>query len=66
MINEEELEKQMIDDINNNCLDEIVIDTINELEKVQDTFNTDSIEVLNEDSQFENVCEVVSDENKNN
>lgn len=66
MINEEELEKQMIDDINNNCLDEIVIDTINDLEKMQDTFNTDSIEVLNEDSQFENVCEVVSDENKNN
>ena len=66
MINEEELEKQMIDDINNNCLDEIVIDTINELKKVQDTFNTDSIEVLNEDAQFENVCEVVSDENKNN
>ena len=66
MINEEELEKQMINDINNNCLDEIVIDTINELEKMQDTFNTDSIEVLNEDSQFENVCEVVPDENKNN
>ena len=47
-------------------VDEIVIDTINELEKVQDTFNTDSIEVLNEDSQFENVCEVEPDENKNN
>ena len=66
MINEEELEKQMINDINNNCLDEIVIDTINELEKMQDTFNTDSIEVLNEDAQFENVCGVVLDENKNN
>ena len=51
---------------NENIIDEIVIDTIDELETVQDTFNSDSIEVLNEDSQFENVCEVVSDENKNN
>ena len=51
---------------NKNIIDEIVIDTINELEKVQDTFNTDSIEVLNEDAKFENVCEVVPDENKNN
>ena len=51
---------------NKDVIDEIVNDTINELEKVQDTFNTDSIEVLNEDAQFENVCEVVSDENKNN
>ena len=51
---------------NENIIDEIVIDTINELEKVQDTFNTDSIEVLNEDSQFENVCEVMPDENTNN
>ena len=51
---------------NKDVIDEIVNDTINELEKVQDTFNTDSIEVLNEDSQFENVCEVVLDENKNN
>ena len=51
---------------NKDIIDEIVIDTINDLEKVQDTFNTDSIEVLNEDSQFENVCEVVRDENKNN
>lgn len=51
---------------NENIIDEIVIDTINDLEKMQDTFNTDSIEVLNEDSQFENVCEVMSDENKNN
>ena len=51
---------------NKDIIDEIVIDTINELKKVQDTFNTDSIEVLNEDSQFENVCEVVPDENKNN
>ena len=51
---------------NKNVIDEIVNDTINELEKMQDTFNTDSIEVLNEDAQFENVGEVVPDENKNN
>ena len=49
-----------------NVIDEIVINTINDLEKMQNTFNTDSIEVLNEDAQFENVCEVVPDENKNN
>lgn len=51
---------------NKDVIDEMVIDTINELEKVQDTFNTDSIEVLNEDAQFENVCEVETDENENN
>ena len=51
---------------NENIIDEMVIDTINDLEKMEDTFNTDSIEVLNEDSQFENVCEVVRGENKNN
>lgn len=51
---------------NKDIIDEIVNDTINDLEKMQDTFNTDSIEVLNEDSQFENVCGVVPDENKNN
>ena len=51
---------------NKDVIDEIVINTINELEKMQDTFNTDSIEVLNEDAQFENVGEVVPDENKNN
>lgn len=51
---------------NKDVIDEIVINTINELEKMQDTFNTDSIEVLNEDAQFENVCGVVPDENKNN
>ena len=51
---------------NKDVIDEIVIDTINDLEKMQDTFNTDSIEVLNKDSQFENVCEVVPDENENN
>lgn len=49
-----------------NVIDEIVNDTINDLEKMQDTFNTDSIEVLNEDAQFENVCEVETDEYKNN
>ena len=47
-------------------IDEIVNNTINELEKMQDTFNTDSIEVLNEDAQFENVCEVETYENENN
>ena len=51
---------------NKDIIDEIVINTINDLEKIQDTFNTDSIEVLNEDAQFENVCEVVLDENENN
>ena len=51
---------------NKDVIDEIENDTINELEKMQDTFNTDSIEVLNEDSQFENVGEVVPDENENN
>ena len=51
---------------NKDVIDEIVINTINDLEKMQDTFNTDSIEVLNEDAQFENVGEVVPDENKNN
>lgn len=51
---------------NKDIIDEIVNDTINELEKMQDTFNTDSIEVLNEDAQFENVCGVVADENENN
>ena len=51
---------------NKDVIDEIVNDTINELEKIQDTFNTDSIEVLNEDAQFENVGEVVPDENENN
>ena len=51
---------------NKDVIDEIVNDTINDLEKVQDTFNNDSIEVLNEDAQFENVGEVVPDEKKNN
>ena len=51
---------------NKDVIDKIVINTINELEKMQDTFNTDSIEVLNEDAQFENVGEVVPDENENN
>ena len=51
---------------NKDAIDEIVIGAINDLEKMQDTFNTDSIEVLNEDAQFENVGEVVPDENENN
>ena len=51
---------------NKDVIDEIVNNTINELEKMQDTFNTDSIEVLNEDAQFENVSGVVPDENENN
>ena len=51
---------------NKDVIDEIVNDTINDLEKVQDTFNNDSIEVLNEDAQFENVGEVVPDENEIN
>ena len=51
---------------NKDVIDEIVIGTINELEKMQDRFNNDSIEVLSEDAQFENVCEVVPDEYKNN
>lgn len=50
---------------NKDVIDEIVNDTINELEKMQDTFNTDSIEVLNEDAQFENVSGVETDENEN-
>ena len=51
---------------NKDVMDEIVNDTINELEKMQDTFNTDSIEVLNEDAQFENGIGVETDENENN
>ena len=50
----------------NDVIDEIVDETIEQLEEVQTTFNTDSVEVLNEDAQFENVCGVVPDENKNN
>ena len=51
---------------NKDVIDEIVNDTINDLEKMQNTFNTHSIEVLNEDAQFETVCGVETDENKNN
>ena len=49
-----------------NVIEEIVNDIIDELEKMQDTFNTDTIEVLNEDAKFENVSEVKTnaDENK--
>lgn len=49
----------------NNDIDEIVNETIEQLE-VQSSFNTDSIEVLNEDADIENVSEVEVDENKNN
>jgi hypothetical protein len=49
-----------------NVIDEIVEDTINDLEKVQDTFNTDSIDVLNEDAEFENVSEVETNADENN
>ena len=40
-------------------------DSINEVERVQDTFNTDSIEVLNENAKYENVKGVVENENEN-
>lgn len=50
----------------NNDIDEIVNETIEQLEEVQSSFNTDSIEVLNEDADIENVSEVEVDENKNN
>ncbi len=50
----------------NDVIDEIVDETIEQLEEVQTTFNTDSIEVLNEDAEIENVCEVEVDENENN
>ena len=49
-----------------NVIDEIVNDTINDLEKMQDTFNTDSIEVLNEDAKVENVSEVETNADENN
>lgn len=50
----------------NDVINEIVDETIEQLEEVQTTFNTDSIEVLNEDAEIENVCEVEVDENENN
>ena len=50
----------------NDVIDEIVDETIEQLEDVQTTFDTDSIEVLNEDAEIENVCEVEVDENENN
>ena len=59
MNNEEMLEQQMIDDINENCVEEIVeIETMDELDdlEVQDTFNEDDIEDLNdEEGVVENV-----------
>ncbi len=36
------------------------------MENVQDTFNTDSIENLNEDAIVENLEEVSNNENENN
>lgn len=50
----------------NDVINEIVDETIEQLEEVQTTFNTDSIEVLNEDAEIENICEVEVDENENN
>ena len=50
----------------NNVIDEIVDETIEQLEEIQTTINTDDIEVLNEDAEIENVCEVEVDENTNN
>lgn len=44
MINEEELENQMIDDINNNCLDEIVIDTIKQIDEMPFGITEDEVE----------------------
>lgn len=55
-----------MDNEKNDVIDEIVDETIEQLEEMQTTFNTDSIEVLNEDAEIENVCEVEVDENKNN
>lgn len=49
-----------------NDIDKIVNETIEQLEEVQSSFNTDSIEVLNEDADIENISEVEVDENKNN
>lgn len=48
-----------------NELDEIVENTIKEIEKIQDTFNTDSIDVLNEDAKIENISEVENNDNEN-
>lgn len=50
----------------NNEKNNVIDETIEQLEEVQTTFNTDSIEVLNEDAEIENVCEVEVDENENN
>ena len=54
MENEEMLEQQMIDDINNNCLDEMVNDTIKKV---------DSMPFGITDDEIENI-EVVGDENE--
>ena len=44
MINEEMLEQQMIDDINNNCLDEIVNDTIKQIDGMPYGITDDELE----------------------
>ena len=44
MVNEEMLEQQMIDDINENCLDEIVEDTIKQIDEMPFGITEDEVE----------------------
>lgn len=44
MINEEMLEQQMIDDINENCLDEMVKDTIKKVDSMPFGITEDEVE----------------------
>ena len=44
MVNEEMLEQQMIDDINENCLDEIVEDTIKKVDEMPFGITEDEVE----------------------
>lgn len=44
MVNEEKLEQQMIDDINENCLDEIVEDTIKQIDEMPFGITEDEVE----------------------
>ena len=44
MVNEEMLEQQMIDDINENCLDEIVEDTIKKVDEMSFGITEDEVE----------------------
>ena len=44
MVNEEMLEQQMIDDINDNCLDEIVKDTIKKVDEMPFGITEDEVE----------------------